>query len=57
MGAGQAPILVDALRKEEAKVDYTLLDSAGHGGLQFDSADNVKKIVRFLREVAPTQKR
>lgn len=51
VGNGQAPILVDALHKAGAKVEYDVLDGAGHGGLPFESAVNVARIVSFLRTV------
>ena len=50
VGNGQARLLADALRKAGAKVDYRIIEGAGHGGEPFETAGNIARIIRFLDE-------
>ena len=50
VGSGQAGILADALRKAGVQVEHETIDGAGHGGLPFETAANVARIVRFLKD-------
>jgi acetyl esterase/lipase len=57
VGSGQAPILVDALERAGAAVEYRRLAGAGHGGPAFESAENVTRLVRFVQDAtAPASK-
>lgn len=48
VGAGQSALLVSALKEVGVRVTYEQLPGAGHGGPQFETADNIAKIRAFL---------
>jgi predicted esterase len=48
VGAGQAPLLVDALKKAGVPVTYELIAGVGHGGPVFETHENVATIQAFL---------
>lgn len=54
VGAKQSQILVDALKKQGNPVTYTMIDGAGHGGLEFERPENIAKIIDFLQSSSVT---
>lgn len=47
----QSEILVDALKAAGAKVEFETMTGAGHGGPQFQTPENLKKVKAFLDRV------
>ncbi len=51
VGSGQAKLLVKALEQKGASVSYEQISGAQHGGPEFETAGNLKKMLDFLRLV------
>lgn len=51
----QSEILADALKKAGSSVQFEILHGAGHGGPQFQSPDNIKRVRRFFDETLRTR--
>lgn len=50
VGSEQSKLLFDALNKINAKVYYYELEGAGHGGKQFETTENISKIIDFIEK-------
>lgn len=48
VGSGQGALLAQALRRFKVPVTYERIPGAAHGGPQFETQQNVQKMVRFL---------
>lgn len=49
VGAGQGRLLAKALNEAGASATYHVLNGAGHGGLAFETEENVARMLGFLR--------
>ncbi|MCC4960278.1 alpha/beta hydrolase [Klebsiella pneumoniae] len=49
VGTGQSKILVNALKKYNIPVSYKMIEGAGHGGLPFETSENIRLITDFLK--------
>lgn len=50
VGSGQSALLVAALKQAGVRVFYEQIPGAGHGGPQYETAANMKKLVSFLND-------
>lgn len=51
----QSEILADALKAAGAKVEFEILPGAGHGGPQFQTPENIKRVRTFLDRILRPQ--
>ncbi|ENZ7914650.1 alpha/beta hydrolase fold domain-containing protein [Klebsiella aerogenes] len=49
VGAEQSKLLVNALRKNGSEVIYHEFQGAGHGGPEFETKENIKRLTDFLK--------
>ena len=48
VGAGQSLLLVSALQRHQVPVQYENIQGASHGGPQYETPQNINKIIEFL---------
>jgi acetyl esterase/lipase len=48
VGSGQSGLLVAALKQSGVPVQYDQFPGASHGGSQFETPENIRKIISFI---------